>query len=59
MDGGAIILQKAVAVAPDDTPETLQQRVMREAEWKILPQAVSLFCEGRLHVEDARVTITD
>lgn len=59
VDGGAIILQKAVAVAPDDTPETLQQRVMREAEWKILPQAVSLFCEGRLHVEDERVTITD
>ncbi len=57
VDGGAIILQKAVAVQDDDTPETLQQRVMREAEWKILPRAVSLFCEGRLHVENERVRI--
>ena len=41
-DGGKIILQKAVAVHADDTPETLQRRVMEEAEWKILPQAVEL-----------------
>ena len=49
-DGGAIILQKAVEVQDDDTPETLQKRVMKQAEWKILPQAVSLFCEDRLTV---------
>jgi phosphoribosylglycinamide formyltransferase-1 len=44
IDGGKIILQKAVDVLPDDTPETLQQRVMREAEWVILPQAVAMLC---------------
>lgn len=49
-DGGPIILQKAVAVENDDTPEILQRRVMEQAEWKILPEAVSLFCEGRLKV---------
>lgn len=41
-DGGEIILQKAVYIEPDDTPETLQKRVMREAEWNILPQAVEI-----------------
>lgn len=51
-DGGPIILQKAVAVHDDDTPETLQKRVMQEAEWQILPQAVSLFCEDKLEVKD-------
>ena len=50
-DGGAIVLQKAVAVQPADTPETLQLRVMRQAEWELLPQAVSLFCEGKIRVE--------
>jgi len=45
IDGGKIILQKAVDVLPDDTPETLQQRVMREAEWVILPKAVAMLCE--------------
>ncbi len=47
-DGGEIILQKAVEIMPDDTPEVLQKRVMTEAEWIILPKAVSLFCEGKL-----------
>ena len=56
-DGGEIILQKAVEVKADDTPETLQKRVMTEAEWKILPEAVSLFCEGRLTVENNIVHI--
>lgn len=56
-DGGPIILQKAVDVLPGDTPETLQRRVMEQAEWKLLPQAVSLFCQGRLAVADNRVTI--
>lgn len=58
VDGGAIILQKAVEVQDDDTPETLQKRVMQEAEWKLLPRAVSLFCEGRLHIEGERVCIS-
>lgn len=43
-DGGEIILQKAVAIRANDTPETLQKRVMRQAEWKILPAAVELVC---------------
>ena len=46
-DAGPIVLQKAVAVMDDDTPETLQRRIMEEAEWKILPEAVLLFCDGR------------
>ncbi|WP_322184067.1 phosphoribosylglycinamide formyltransferase [Neglectibacter caecimuris] len=54
-DGGPIILQKAVEVREGDTPETLQRRVMEEAEWKLLPQAVSLFCGGRLTVENGVV----
>ena len=56
-DGGPIIAQKAVEIHEDDTPETLQKRIMEEAEWKLLPQAVSLFCQGRLSVEDRRVVI--
>ena len=56
-DGGPIILQKAVEVRNDDTPEILQRRVMEEAEWKLLPEAVSLFCEGRLTVCDGRAYI--
>lgn len=51
-DGGAIILQKAVDVKNGDTPESLQKRVMEEAEWKILPKAVSLFCEDRIKIEN-------
>lgn len=58
-DGGAIILQKAVAVKNGDTPESLQKRIMEEAEWQILPEAVSLFCDGRLLVDHNRVTITE
>ncbi len=56
-DGGPIILQKAVDIFPGDTPELLQRRVMEQAEWQILPQAVSLFCQGRLSVEGRIVTI--
>lgn len=56
-DGGPIILQKAVAVEEDDTPETLQRRIMEQAEWKLLPQAVSLFCQNRLRVEGRLVRI--
>jgi len=46
-DGGRILLQKAVKVYPSDTPEKLQQRVMKQAEYKLLPQAVSEFCMGK------------
>ena len=56
-DGGEIILQKAVEVKEGDTPEILQKRVMQEAEWNILPEAVSLFCQDRLTVEDNKVHI--
>ena len=56
-DGGPIILQRAVEVQEGDTPEVLQKRVMEEAEWKLLPKAVALFCEGRLRVEDSTVHI--
>ncbi|MEI6602324.1 MAG: phosphoribosylglycinamide formyltransferase [Clostridia bacterium] len=50
-DEGPIILQKPVPVLEGDTPETLQLRVMQEAEWEILPQAIDLFCAGKLQVE--------
>ncbi len=56
-DGGPIILQKSVDVHSGDTPETLQKRVMEQAEWVILPQAVSLFCQNRLKVEGRWVHI--
>ena len=49
-DGGEIILQRAVEVLPDDTPLTLQRRVMEEAEWKLLPLATELVC--KMHLED-------
>ena len=56
-DGGPIILQKAVEVRPDDTAESLQRRVMEEAEWIILPEAVDLFCNEKLKVEGRKVLI--
>ena len=58
-DGGPIVLQKAVDILPGDTPEVLQCRVMEQAEWVILPQAVALFCQGRLSVEGRIVTIKE
>ena len=58
-DGGPIIAQKSVAVLRGDTPETLQKRIMEEAEWKLLPEAVSLFCQGRLEVEGRTVIIKE
>lgn len=57
VDGGAIIAQKAVEVKEDDTPETLQRRVMEQAEWVILPRAAALFCDGKLRIENGRVKI--
>lgn len=59
VDGGAIIAQQAVNIQAEDTPETLQKRVMLEAEHVLLPQAVSLFCQGRLIVKDGVVHIVD
>ena len=54
-DGGPIILQKAVEVHDDDTPEVLQKRVMQEAEWKIFPEAIKLISEGKIIVEGNKV----
>ena len=54
-DAGPIILQKAVEVLEDDTPESLQLRIMQQAEWNILPEAVRLFCDGRITVRDDKV----
>ena len=56
-DTGPIILQKAVEVQSDDTPEILQRRVMEEAEWKILPQAINLIANDRVVVEDHKTRI--
>ena len=56
-DGGPIVLQQAVPIEEGDTPETLQRRVMEQAEWKILPRAVALFCAGKLRVESRIVHI--
>lgn len=58
-DGGPIVLQKAVEVLPDDTPEVLQRRIMEQCEWKLLPRAVSLFCQGLLKVEGRLVRVLD
>ena len=58
-DAGPIVLQKAVEVLPEDTPETLQRRIMEQCEWKLLPRAVSLFCQGRLNVEGRKVTVLE
>ena len=58
-DGGPIILQKAVAIENGDTPEILQARVMHEAEWKILPEAVDLFCRDNLKIEGRTVIISE
>ncbi len=56
-DTGPIILQKAVEVKQDDTPKDLQLRVMEEAEWKILPQAIDLIANGKVEVSQGRVLL--
>ena len=56
-DAGAIILQGTVDVANDDTPETLQKKIMENVEWKLLPKAVSLFCEGRITIKDGKAYV--
>ncbi len=58
-DGGPIIAQRSVPVLENDTPETLQKRIMEECEWVLLPQAVSLFCQGRIRVEGRTVKISE
>ncbi len=58
-DTGPIILQKAVNVLPGDTPERLQKRVMEEAEWVILPEAIQLYVQGRLKVVDGQVIVEE
>ena len=58
-DGGPIIAQRSVEVRADDTPETLQKRIMEQAEWKLLPEAVKLFCEDRLSVAGRNVIIKE
>lgn len=56
-DAGAIILQSAVNVENDDTPEILQKRIMENVEWKLLPQAVSLFCQDKIEIRDNKAYI--
>lgn len=59
MDAGPIIMQKAVKVYDDDTPEVLQKRVMEEAEWVLLPWCINLIAAGQVKVENGRVTIAE
>lgn len=56
-DAGPIILQKAVDVMNDDTPETLQKRIMEQVEWNILPKAVKLFCDDKIVIENGKTYI--
>ena len=58
-DTGPIILQKAVEVKNDDTPEVLQRRVMEEAEWKIMPEAINLIANGKVSIKDNKVVISE
>lgn len=58
-DTGPIILQKAVEVQQDDTPETLQRRVMEEAEWQIMPQAIDLIANQKVEITDGIVKIRE
>ncbi len=57
-DTGPIILQKSVEVETEDTPEILQRRVMEQAEWKILPQAIDLIANGRVTVRDGKAIVS-
>ena len=58
-DTGPIIMQKAVEVKQGDTPKELQQRVMEEAEWIIMPKAIDLIANGKVSVEDGKVIIAE
>ena len=58
-DAGAIILQGTVNVENDDTPQVLQRRIMENVEWKLLPKAVSLFCEDKIYIKDGKAYVND
>ncbi|MDE5569250.1 MAG: phosphoribosylglycinamide formyltransferase [Ruminococcus sp.] len=58
-DAGAIILQGVVDVKKDDTPEVLQKRIMENVEWKLLPKAVSLFCQDRIEIVGGKAYVTE
>lgn len=58
-DTGPILLQKPVVVEQDDTPEVLQRRIMEQAEWVILPKAIDLIANGKVHVDGRKVTIDE
>jgi len=58
-DAGAIILQGTVNVLRDDTPEVLQKRIMENVEWKLLPRAVSLFCQDKIDIVDGRAYVNE
>lgn len=58
-DAGAIIMQGVVDVKYKDTPETLQRRIMENVEWKLLPKAVSLFCQDKIKIEDGKAYVTE
>lgn len=58
-DAGAIILQGVVNVEKDDTPEVLQKRIMENVEWKLLPKAVSLFCQDKIEIVDGRAYVKE
>jgi phosphoribosylglycinamide formyltransferase-1 len=59
LDAGPIILQKAVEVLPGDTPKVLQQRIMEQAEWKIMPEAINLIANGKVSVVDGKAVISE
>jgi phosphoribosylglycinamide formyltransferase-1 len=56
---GGVIMQRAIEVKPNDDPDTLRTRVLEEGQWKILPQSVALYCQGRLSVRGNRVIIEE
>lgn len=56
-DGGPIVMQRAVYIEENDTPEVLQKRVMEQAEWKILPESVERMCSGKIKIENGRTYI--
>lgn len=58
-DAGAIILQGTVNVENDDTPEVLQRRIMENVEWKLLPKAVSLFCQDKIAIKDGKAYVNE
>jgi phosphoribosylglycinamide formyltransferase-1 len=58
-DGGPIIMQRAIDIKNDDTPETLQRRIMENIEWKILPLSVELFCSGKIQVKNNKTIISE